>query len=81
MIGMIINEKERMELHYLMRRELEELLMDFGDPRLQGPIREAMEERYQIIFGMFARIANSSEILPYVRRPARTKAQNERKKS
>lgn len=67
MMGLLISMKELMELEYLVRRELEEMLLDLDDRRLDGVIRTAMEERYQLIFRLYTRIASPRDIGRFVR--------------
>lgn len=67
MMGLLISAKECLELEYLIRRELEEMLLDLEDVRLDGLVRIAMEERYQLIFRLYARVAPPREMLRYVR--------------
>lgn len=67
MMGFLFNEKECQELQYLLRRELEELLLDLGDKRIDGMIRAAMEERYATVFKMYGRLVSPSELAKYAR--------------
>ena len=68
LLGFLFSAKEVQELEYLLRRELEEMLLDFGDKRIDYLVKRAMEERYSIIFRMYARIAPPNELSKYVRR-------------
>jgi hypothetical protein len=67
MMGLLISTKECMELEYLIRRELEEMLLDLEDQRLDGLIRKAIEERYQLIFRLYSRVASPKDLVRYVR--------------
>lgn len=67
MMGLLISSKECYELEYLIRRELEEMLLDLEDSRLDGLVRKAIEERYQMIFRLYSRIAPPKDLLRYVR--------------
>jgi len=67
MLGLLINFKEMQELEYLLKREMEELLLDLQDPRIDGIVKRAMEERYQLIFNLFRRIASPSDCSKYIR--------------
>lgn len=67
MLGLLINFKEAQELEYMLKREMEELLLDFGDSRIDGVVKRAMEERYQIIFNLFRRVAPPEECTKYIR--------------
>ncbi|UFJ40700.1 hypothetical protein LOK74_22255 [Brevibacillus humidisoli] len=68
MLGFLFTSKECQELQYLLKRELEEMLLDLGDKRIDCLVKRAMEERYQILFRMYARIATPSELSKYARR-------------
>jgi hypothetical protein len=67
MLGMLINHKEMKELEYLLKREMEELLHDLEEPRIDAIVKRAMEERYKIIFGLFKRLASPQECRKYLR--------------
>lgn len=67
MIGMLVSEKEQLEIEYLLRREMEELMFDLQDSRIDNKIKRSMEERYQIIFRLFQRVAPPSECVKYMR--------------
>ncbi|WP_280771507.1 hypothetical protein [Salipaludibacillus daqingensis] len=69
MFGLMLNHKEAEETEYLLKRELEELLLDLSDERIDGLIRSSMEERYQIIFKIYKRFASKTELCKYIRRP------------
>lgn len=66
MIGFLVNEKEIKEMEYLIRREMEEILFDRGDERIDPIVKRAMEERYKILFNLFKRVAKPKECLKYV---------------
>jgi hypothetical protein len=68
MLGMMLNGKESMEIEYLLKRELEELLLDLGDERIDGLVRRAMDERYKIIFKLYGRFVTSKELSKYIRK-------------
>ncbi|CCQ95271.1 conserved hypothetical protein [[Clostridium] ultunense Esp] len=72
MMGLLISPKEFMELEYLIRRELEEMLLDLEDRRLDGLARIAIEERYQLMFRLYARVASPKELARFVRKNKRT---------
>ena len=67
MLGLLISEKESLELEYLLKRELEELLLDLSDLRIDGLVKRAMEERYQMIFKLYKRFTTQKEYMKYVR--------------
>ena len=65
MLGMLLTDKECKELSYMLRKELDEMLIDLSDRRLDGPIREAIMNRYKVVFRMFARMASPKELSRY----------------
>lgn len=65
MLGILFNDKECKELNYVLRKELDEMLLDLGDIRLDEEIKQAITKRYKIVFRMFARIASSKELSRY----------------
>ncbi|MEH7223725.1 hypothetical protein V7112_07885 [Bacillus sp. JJ1566] len=67
MIGLLVDQKEVKELEYLLKREMDEILFDVGDSRIDHIVKRAMEERYQILFRLFKRIAEPSECSRYIR--------------
>jgi hypothetical protein len=67
MIGFLFNERECNELDYLLRKELDEMLFDLKDQRLEEDLKKAIESRYRIVFRMFARLASPMEITKYAR--------------
>lgn len=67
---MLINDIEQKEMEYLLKRELEELIMDLEDHRIDHMVKRAMKERYQILFNMFRRVASEKECIKYM--PRRT---------
>ncbi|TKC14333.1 hypothetical protein [Robertmurraya kyonggiensis] len=67
MLGMLINDKEVKEIQYLIKREMDEILFDLDDERIDHIVKRAMEERYKILFALFKRVAPSEECLIYLR--------------
>jgi hypothetical protein len=65
MLGMMFTDKECKEFDYLLRKEMDEMLLDMSDRRLDGPVKEAISKRYKIIFRMYARIAPPRELSRY----------------
>lgn len=65
MLGILLNHDECRELNYLLRKELDEMLLDLKDDRLENHIREAIGARYRTIFRMYARVASSRELSKY----------------
>ncbi|TVX84788.1 MULTISPECIES: hypothetical protein [Paenibacillus] len=67
MLGFLFNEKECKELGYMLRKELDEMLLDLGDNRLDKEVRRAIANRYRTVFRMYARIATPKDLSRYVR--------------
>ncbi|SDI89258.1 hypothetical protein [Alteribacillus bidgolensis] len=67
MMGILINVKEAQEMEYLLKRELEELLLDFEDNRIDPVVKRAMEEKYRIVLGIYRRFASSAECSRYIK--------------
>lgn len=65
MLGMLFNERECKEFDYVLRKELDEMLLDLGDSRLDGEIRKSIAKRYKVIFRMYARIASPKQLSKY----------------
>ena len=67
MFGILLTEIEKQEIEYLVKRELDELLYDFEDKRIEGVVKRAMEERYRILFKLFSKVASPSVCSRYAR--------------
>lgn len=67
LLGLLINEQEAKEIEYLIKRELDEILFDLGDERIDNIVKRAMEERYKILFSLFKRVSSEKEWLYYLR--------------
>ena len=66
MIGFLINNVEQREIVYLVKRELEELLLDLDDHHIDDVVKQAMRERYLVLFKIFRRVATVEECLCYM---------------
>ncbi|MDQ0216169.1 hypothetical protein J2S13_002606 [Oikeobacillus pervagus] len=66
MLGLLINKKEKQEIHYLLKREMDEILFDLEDHRIDHVIKRSMKERYKILFDLFKRVASHQECMKYV---------------
>jgi hypothetical protein len=71
MLGMLVNEKEVKEIQYLIKREMDEILFDLKDERIDHIVKRAMEERYKILFLLFKRVASPNECFKYMRKQRR----------
>jgi hypothetical protein len=67
MLGFLFNDRECRELDFVLRKELDEMLFDLNDKRIDQEIKRAIETRYKVIFRMYARLASPKEILKYAR--------------
>ncbi len=66
MLGFLINGEEENEIRYLIKREMDEILFDLKDERIENIVKRAMEERYKILFALFKRLASPSECFRYL---------------
>ncbi|GAA0503823.1 hypothetical protein GCM10008986_34260 [Salinibacillus aidingensis] len=66
MYGLMLNDMERKEFEYLLKREMEELILDLKSRNIDHVVKRAMRERYEILFRLFKRFANKSECLKYM---------------
>jgi hypothetical protein len=64
-LGILLNERECKEFDYLLRKELDEMLLDLKDKRIDKSMKSAIELRYKVIFRMFARLASPKELSRY----------------
>ena len=67
MLGFLFNQKECRELSYILRKELDEMLFDLNDSRLDQEMKQAIEIRYKIVFRMYGRLATPKELSKYAR--------------
>ncbi|MCK1986279.1 MULTISPECIES: hypothetical protein [Peribacillus] len=67
MLGLLINDKEKMELEYLLKREMDEILFDLQDDRIDHLVKRAINEKYNILFSLFKRMSTEEECLMYMR--------------
>lgn len=66
MLGILFSEKECKELDYMLRKEMDEMLLDLKDQRIDKNIKRAIISRYKVIFRMYARLASPKELSKYV---------------
>ncbi|QNK49823.1 hypothetical protein H7F28_06045 [Brevibacterium sp. PAMC23299] len=67
MLGLLINDKEKMELEYLLKREMDDILFDLQDDRIDHIVKRAINEKYNILFRLFKRVSTEEEILMYMK--------------
>lgn len=68
MLGLLVNAVEQRELEYMFKRELEEVLLDLEDPRIDNLVKDTMKERYKIVFQLLRRVASEDDCLKYMPR-------------
>ncbi|MBC5638598.1 MULTISPECIES: hypothetical protein [Ornithinibacillus] len=73
MLGLMINQTEQKELEYLIKRELDEIIFDLDDTRIDNMVKSAMKERYKVLFQLLRRVASEQECMRYIPK----KTQNE----
>jgi len=66
MLGLLLNKKEQREIEYLLKRELEELLLDMEDERIDMDFKADMKKRYRLLFHLLTRIASDQVCLQYM---------------
>lgn len=66
LLGFLLNGKEVQEVEYMLKREMEELLLDLSDPRIDDIVKEAMEEKYRVVFGIYKRFVPPKESMRYM---------------
>lgn len=62
----MINEREQKEMAYVLKREMEEILLDLGDERIESNVKDVMRDRYKILFQLFKRVASERECMRYM---------------
>lgn len=65
MLGILFNNRECRELDYVLRKELDEMLLDLRDSRMDQEMMTAIESRYKVIFRMYARLASPKDLSRY----------------
>ncbi|MCM3716677.1 hypothetical protein M3202_21800 [Alkalihalobacillus oceani] len=75
MLGLLLNQKEAQEVEYMLKREMEEILLDLSDPRIDELVKRAMEEKYQIVFSIYKRLVTPKESVNYLLPRTRKKMQ------
>lgn len=66
MMGLLINDMEKREIGYLVKRDLEELLMDLEDERIDEVVKQSMRKRYLVLFKILQRVGTVEECLRYL---------------
>lgn len=65
-MGLLINDMEKREIGYLVKRDLEELLMDLEDERIDEVVKQSMRKRYLVLFKILQRVGTVEECLRYL---------------
>jgi len=60
-IGILINEKEQLEMIYVIKRELDEILFDLGDERISNVLKQSMLQRFNILISLLQRISKEGD--------------------
>jgi hypothetical protein len=55
----------------VLKKEMEELMYDLEDQKIDGVVKSVLEERYQIIYRLFCRFAKPSDCRRYLRQKQR----------
>lgn len=66
MLGLLINEEEKREIYYLIKREMDEILFDLGDSRIDESVKNSMRKKYVRLFKLFKRVADEEECMKYL---------------
>lgn len=66
MLAMLLNEREIKEMQYLLKREMDEILFDLRDERIDNFIKTEMEDRYKHLFTLFKRVAPPVDCMKYI---------------
>jgi len=79
MQAMLLNEMEIKEMQYLLKREMDEILFDLKDDRIDLFIKTEMEERYKHLFTLFKRVAPPVDCMKYILTKQNDKRRGNRK--
>ncbi|HLU22709.1 hypothetical protein [Lederbergia graminis] len=66
MLGLLLKHQEKEEIIYLLKREMDEILFDLNDSRIETIVKISMEERYKTLFSLFTRIASTQDCMKYM---------------
>ncbi|MFE1246255.1 hypothetical protein ACFW35_19375 [Fictibacillus sp. NPDC058756] len=64
---MLLNHQELNEFEYVLKKEMEELMYDLEDQKIDGIVKSVLEERYQIIYSLFCRFGKPADCRRYLR--------------
>lgn len=64
-LGNLLTDKECEELDYTLRKELDKMLLDLNGRVLDGEVKEAIINRYKVIFDIYARLASPQDLNEY----------------
>ncbi|RLL39956.1 hypothetical protein D8M04_19790 [Oceanobacillus piezotolerans] len=66
MLGLLLKDMEQKEIEYLLKRELDEILNDLEDPRVNKKLKESMRTRYKRLFKLLCRMCNEKDRTKYM---------------
>lgn len=66
MLALLISEEEKREIYYLIKREMDEILFDLGDSRIDESVKRSMRKKYGRMFHLFKRVAGEEECMRYL---------------
>ncbi|MBS4197965.1 hypothetical protein [Lederbergia citri] len=66
MLGLLLNDRDKEEIIYLLKREMDEILFDLKDVRIESIVKQSMKERYKTLFSLFKRVASENECMNYI---------------
>ncbi|WP_018924620.1 hypothetical protein [Salsuginibacillus kocurii] len=65
MIGLLLNYKEQKEIEYLLKREMEEILLDVEDERIDDYVKTVMKEKYELLLSLYKRLTPPEDYYRY----------------
>jgi len=60
----------------MLRKELDEMLLDLSDPYLENTVIQSIRARYKVVFRMYARMASPSDLSMYTLNSAQLNLRN-----
>ncbi|MCR2823721.1 hypothetical protein [Lederbergia panacisoli] len=66
MLGILLSDRDKEEIIYLLKREMDEILFDLKDTRIESIVKQSMQDRYKTLFSLFKRVASQHECMRYV---------------
>jgi hypothetical protein len=69
MLGVMLTDKEGIELEYIIKREMDEIRNDKMLETHHPIVQRAIEERYKLLLKLLIRIAPKSDCIRYLSNP------------